>query len=69
MPLITGFHLDVETLTSALHSVIQLILCTNNSPPIKTIFLQFRGKKVVGYSLRDLSEVQVDDIHSFSPIH
>ena len=40
-----------------------------NSPSIKSTLQQFREKDVVTDHVKDLVEVQVDDIHCPSPIH
>lgn len=36
---------------------------------IKYISLQFTEKDVVEECVKDLTETQIDDIHSFSPVH
>ena len=45
----------------ALDSILQLVLCSLNSPPIKSISLQFGEKNVAWYCVRGLTEVQIDD--------
>jgi len=40
-----------------------------NSPPIKSISLQFREKDVVGDRVKDLAEVQKGEICSSSLVH
>ena len=47
----------------------QIIPNPSNSPSLKSIPLQFRGKDVVRDHVKGLAEVQVDDIHHPSPVH
>ncbi|KAK4808555.1 hypothetical protein QYF61_009858 [Mycteria americana] len=52
-----------------LRVTIQPIPYPLNSPPIKSISLQFRGKDVVGDRVKGLTGVQIDDIRSSSLVH
>ncbi|KAK4831239.1 LOW QUALITY PROTEIN: hypothetical protein QYF61_016471 [Mycteria americana] len=52
-----------------LDAPIQPIPYPLNSPPIKSISLQFREKDVVGDQVKGFTEVQIDDIHCFSLVH
>ncbi|KAK4826723.1 LOW QUALITY PROTEIN: hypothetical protein QYF61_010976 [Mycteria americana] len=51
-----------------LGATIQPIPYPLNSPPIKSISLQFREKDVVGDRVKGFTEVQIDDIHCFFPL-
>ena len=53
----------------SLDATIQTIPYPLNSPPIKSISLQFRKKDVVGNHVKGLTEIQMDDIHSSSLVH
>jgi len=42
---------------------------SSNSPPIKSISFQSREKDVVGYRVKGLTELQIDDIRGASLVH
>ena len=52
-----------------LDMTIQSIPHPPNSPPIKSVSLQFREKDVMGDHVKELTEVQRDDIRSSSLVH
>jgi len=47
----------------------QPVLCPVNNSPIKSICFQFGEKDVVGYHIKGLTEVQIDDISGFSFVY
>jgi len=49
--------------------ILQPVLRSLNSPPIKSISLQFGENDVVGYHVKGLTEVQVDYISGPSLVH
>ena len=65
--LVTGLHLHIESLTTALAVTIQPIY--PNSPPFKSISLQFRDKDVAYNHARGLAQVQEDNTSCSSFVH
>ena len=61
-PLGTGLHLDIVPFNTTLSIASQLIPYSPNSPPLKSVSLQFGDKDVVRDHVKDLSQVQVNDI-------
>jgi len=48
--------------------ILQPVLCPFNSPPVKSISFQFGEKDIVGYLIKGLTEVHVDDMSCSSSL-
>ena len=57
---ITDFHPNIDH--HFLDSILQPVLHLLSSSPIKSLSFQFREKDIVVYHVKDLTEVQIDDI-------
>jgi len=68
-PVMTGCQLDLIPFTTTLGLAIQPVFHPAKCTPTQTMSSKFLQEDGVGNSVKGLTKVQVDDIHSLSLIH
>ncbi|KAK4822239.1 hypothetical protein QYF61_011880 [Mycteria americana] len=64
---VTGFHLDIELLTTTLSATIQPIPYPQSGPSVKSMSLQFRDKDVVRDSVKCFAQVKGSELAVHPP--